>query len=87
MLRNCRQGPVQVRWSAVANKQFYEIKATTGGGNIDPNIWETLPILPEGRVTKVFTGLTVGSTLSVRVRAVGSKGPSPWTEAVTLRVD
>ena len=31
--------------------------------------------------------LAVGSCLSVRVRAIGSRGPSPWTEAVTLRVN
>ena len=81
------EGQVQVRWSAVSNKQYYEVKAIVGGENPDPTLREALPILPEGRVTKVFSGLPVGSYLSVRVRAVGSKGPSPWTEAVTLRVN
>ena len=44
-------------------------------------------MVPEGRVNKVFHGLPVGSYLSVRVRAIGSRGPSPWTEIATIRVN
>ena len=81
------EGKVEVRWSSVANKRYYEVQAMVGGENPDPNLWETLPLVSEGRVTKVFSDLAVGSYLSVRVRAIGSRGPSPWTEAVTLRVN
>ena len=81
------EGKVEVRWSSVANKRYYEVQAMVGGENPDPNLWETLPLVPEGRVTKVFSDLAVGSYLSVRVRAIGSRGPSPWTEITTVRVN
>ena len=63
------------------------VQTITGGPDPADNVRETLPIVPEGRVNKVFHGLPVGSYLSVRVRAIGSRGPSPWTEIATLRVN
>ncbi|MES2469510.1 MAG: fibronectin type III domain-containing protein [Verrucomicrobiota bacterium] len=81
------EGQVEVRWSSITNKKYYEVQAITGGPDPADNLWETLPVVPEGRVNKVFHGLPVGSYLSVRVRAVGSRGPSPWTEIATIRVN
>ena len=55
----------------------------TGTEHPDSTVWETLPIISEGRATRTFEGFTVGSYLTVRVRTMGAKGPSPWTEAVS----
>jgi len=34
-----------------------------------------------------FKELPVGQFLSFHVRAVGAKGPSPWTETATIRIN
>ena len=48
--------------------------------------WDTLPIIPVRPASLLLKGRPVGSYLTVRVRAVGAKGPSPWLEGPTVRV-
>jgi len=64
---------------------FYEVKAATTGENPDPSIWDTLPTVPSTQAQMVFSDYPVGSWISVRMRAIGAKGPSPWSEAAVIR--
>ena len=70
----------------MANARFYEIKAATTGENPDPSIWDTLPTVPSTQAQMVFSGYPVGSWISVRMRAIGAKGPSPWSNATAALV-
>ncbi len=70
------------------NLDFYEVKACDSTSNDSPGTipWDSLPVLPVRPASLLLKGRPVGSYLTVRVRAVGAKGPSPWTEAATVRV-
>lgn len=82
------EGEAEARWSRISNVQFYEVKAFTSptGGNPDNIPWDTLPVIPVRPASLLLKDRPVGSYLTVRVRAVGAKGPSPWTETATVRV-
>jgi hypothetical protein len=73
------EGEAEARWSRVSNVQFYEVKAYDSTSNDSPGIipWDTLPVLPVRPASLLLKGLPVGSYLTVRVRAIGAKGPSP----------
>lgn len=82
------EGGAEARWTRIGNAQFYEVKAftSTAGDNPENIPWESLPVIPVRPVSLLFRNQPAGSYLTVRVRAVGSKGPSPWTETATVRV-
>ena len=69
------------------NAQFYEVKVwdSTTGENPDNIPWDTRPVTPTRPCSLLLKDRPVGSWLTVRVRAVGSKGPSPWTGAASVR--
>ena len=82
------EGQAEARWTRVTNAQFYELKSfTSTAGDSPENIpWDTIPVTPVRPASLIISGQPVGSYLTVRVRAVGAKGPSPWTETATVRV-
>ena len=73
------EGEAHAYWSRVDNAQFYEVKAwdSITGENPDNIPWDTLPVTPTRPCSLLLKDRLVGSWLTVRVRAVGSKGPSP----------
>jgi hypothetical protein len=76
-------GEVRARWSRVPNARFYEVQAVVPADqNLTPD-WNLVPIQSSTVAAMVFNGYTVGSLFHIRVRTVGSKGPSPWTDSVT----
>ena len=83
------EGQAEARWPRVQNTHFYEVKAYVNplGDNPDLIPWDVLPIIPVGPASLLFKDQPVGAWLTVRVRAVGAKGPSPWTEATTVRIN
>ncbi len=88
-LRNTAfEGEAEARWTRVPNVQFYELKAwDSPTGDSQDNIpWDTLPVIPVRPASLVLKDRPVGSYLTVRVRSVGAKGPSPWTENATVRI-
>lgn len=88
LLENTRfPGQVRARWTRVKNARFYEVKAATTGENPDPSIWNTLPAVSSTQAQMVFSDYPVGSWISTRIRAVGAKGPSPWSEAAVIRIN
>ena len=82
------EGQAEARWTRVVSVQCYIVKAFTSATSDSPeNIpWDSLPVIPGPPYLYIFPDKPVGSYLTVRVRAVGSKGPSPWTENATVRV-
>ena len=53
---------------------------------VGPITWEeSVTTIPSTRVTQDLSGFEPGSLVSVRIRAVGSKGPGPWCDALTAR--
>ncbi len=66
---------------------FYEMQAIAAAGAVDPADLDAVPPIPNGPAKYTFNGQPVGSYLTVRVRGNGSKGPSPWTETTTIRIN
>ena len=59
----------------------------TGVNNPDAIIWDSLPLVAHRTVTVDRSSLPLGGFLSLRVRAIGAKGPSPWPETATVRMN
>lgn len=78
---------MQARWRSVDNATFYEYQFVTDIANPDAIPWETLPITAHRTVSVDFAGLPIGNFLSLHLRAIGAKGPSPWSETTTLRIN
>ncbi len=78
---------MQARWRSVENATFYEYQFVTDIANPDAIPWETLPITAHRTVSVDFAGLPIGNFLSFHVRAIGAKGPSPWSETATIRIN
>ncbi len=47
----------------------------------------SLPVTAHRTVSYDFQNLPMGEFLSFHVRAIGAKGPSPWTETATVRIN
>lgn len=80
-------GGVQARWRTVSNASFYEYQIAVGVANPDNINWELLPVVACRNVSVNLTGQPEGEFISMHVRAVGAKGNSPWTTAVTLKIN
>ena len=81
-------GTVVARWRRVPTAKFYEVQsqALPASRAAGPITWEeSVTNIPSTRVTQDLSGFDPGSLVSVRIRAVGSKGPSPWCDALTAR--
>lgn len=81
------EGEVEAQWPRVGNAHYYEVKSMVSIAEPDPAIWDTIPTFPSSPARNLFKGLPVAQYLCVRVRAVGAKGPSAWSEAATIRIN
>jgi hypothetical protein len=61
-------------------KQSHEWEYSIDGGKT----W--LPLPPTTQAKTTITGLTAGSTVQVKHRAITKTGPSPWTDAASAMV-
>lgn len=82
------EGEAEARWSRVGNAKFYEARVFVSptGNNPDLIPWDNLPVIPVSTASLLFKDQPVGAWLTSRVRAVGARGPSPWTESTTVRI-
>ena len=79
-------GQLIAKWSTVANKRFYEVQAAPLEGTAGPDLQDSLAIETSTRSQIELKRYVPGILLSIRVRAVGSKGPGPWCDPITARV-
>jgi hypothetical protein len=81
-------GTIAVRWGRVDLAKFYEIQYVQTASTETPYNWDTDSRMLSGtRVTQDIAGLTPGAIVNVRVRAIGSKGPGPWSTPITPLVN
>ena len=76
-------GVMTAIWSRVQNFRFYDYQIfVTSDPAVSPD-WSTLPI-GNNTVTQITSEThPVGSLMYFRVRTVSSKGPGPWSDALT----
>ena len=76
-------GVMTAIWSRVQNFRFYDYQVfVTSDPAVSPD-WSTLPI-GNNTVTQITTEAhPVGSLMFFRVRTVSSKGPGPWSDALS----
>jgi hypothetical protein len=74
------EGMLDVQWDPTKGAMSYEVALTTGA---DPaTATYTQVALPTGSKT-TLTGLTSGTRVWIKVRAIGSEGPGPWSDPAT----
>jgi hypothetical protein len=81
-------GTVNARWARQSTARFYEVQAMAlpTANAASPLVWAgELPSIPSTRANLDLPGYQPGALVSVRVRAVGAKGPGPWCDALTAR--
>ena len=76
------QGELDAMWNRVDGARAYEIQI--GVEPIMGTNWQNKPSVTKSKTT--LTGLPSGAKISVRVRAIGSAGPGPWSETATRMV-
>ena len=83
------EGEAEARWTRVSNAHFQEAKVFVSptGDNPDLIPWDSLPVIPVRQASLLIKDQPVGGWLTARVRAVGAKGPSPWTDATIVRIN
>ena len=72
-------GEVDATWDAVRGAKSYEIQISADP--ITATSWQNRPSITKSRVN--LTGLTTGTRVWVRVRAVGAAGAGPWSDPAT----
>ena len=79
-------GEMSARWGRVNNFRFYELQmAVPDDSFLNPD-WNLVPIRSTTAASDLLPKATIGKQMHVRVRTVGSRGPSPWSDAVTAIV-
>lgn len=83
------EGEVEARWTRVSNAHFYEVRAFTSPTIDNPDLipWDSLPFIASSQASLLIPAQAVGAWITARVRAVGSKGPSPWSDPSAVRVN
>lgn len=76
-------GQAVIRWNSVPNAHAYELQICPVG---IPGFLDSSPSRHLFQVKTVLTGQAPGSTHRCRVRALGAKGPSPWSPMISVRV-
>jgi hypothetical protein len=74
-------GQLKVRCTAVVHAGSYQWRYATAAA---PTTWTVLD--PTVRASIVLDGLVAGTVYIVQVRAVGSQGPSDWSDVANLMV-
>jgi hypothetical protein len=63
--------------------KFYEIQYVETASTETPYNWDTeAKTMAITRVSQDIPGLTPGHIVNLRVRAIGSKGPGPWSTPI-----
>jgi hypothetical protein len=76
-------GQIRARWARVSNARYYEVQFVV---TTDPSPfpdWTLHPIQSSTIAQMTFSDHPIGSLIYVRVRSVGAKGSSPWSDATT----
>ena len=83
------EGEVEARWTRVSNAHFQEVKVFASPTIDNPDLvpWDSLPVIPVRQASLLIQAQPVGAWLTARVRTVGSKGPSPWSDPSAVRVN
>ena len=76
-------GKAVIRWNSVPNAHAYEWQICPVG---IPGFLDSSPSRHLFQVKTLLTGQAPGSTHRCRVRALGAKGPSPWSPMISVRV-
>jgi len=71
---------LDVQWDPVAGASSNEIALSTGA---DPTSGTYATVAQPTASKKTLTGLTSGSRVWIKVRAIGSEGPGPWSDPAT----
>ena len=74
------EGSIRLRWEAMRQARIFEIQSKPAGPGGE---WTAQP--SSTRSTVLVTGLTPGVRYSFQVRALGSAGPSPWSDPAFCR--
>lgn len=69
-------GEMDLTWSAVKGRRYYDVEYRL---NVDGSAWKRLDPSPTKSKATV-SGLESGKEYIFRVRAVGTAGPSPWSD-------
>ena len=80
---------VEARSTRVSNAHFYEVKVFSSPTIDNPDLipWDFLPVIASSQASLLIKDQPVGAWLTARVRTVGSKGPSPWSDPSAVRVN
>ena len=83
------EGEAEARWTRVSNAHFYEVKVFASPTIDNPDLipWDSLPDIASSQASLLIQAQPVGAWLTARVRTVGSKGPSPWSDPSAVRVN
>lgn len=73
-------GTVDAHWNRDASAKVYEVQANTGPSGA------YVTLMQPSKSSCTLTGLTSGSTVSVRVRAIGPGEPGEWSQLATIVV-
>ena len=78
-------GVITARWRRVTNFRFYEIQRVVLDQASAAPDWENVPFRSNTISSDTFPKADIGQRMYVRVRTVGAKGASPWSqEAVAM---
>ena len=79
-------GVMTARWRRVTNFRFYEIQRVVLDQASAAPDWENVPFRSNTLSSDTFPKADIGQRMVVRVRTVGSKGASPWSQEVVAMV-
>ena len=72
-------GQLDAQWDRVRGAKSYEIQISADP--ITSTSWQNRPSVTKSAVT--LTGLTSGTKIWVRIRAIGASGPGAWSDPAT----
>jgi len=76
------EGELKASWKKLRGAASYEVQVSVDP--FTPTTWRG--VAPSSKVRTVITGLTSGAKMWVRVRAIGSGDPGPWSDPATMIV-
>ena len=79
-------GVMTARWRRVTNFRFQEIQRVVLDQASAAPDWENVPFRSNTLSSDTFPKADIGQRMVVRVRIVGSKGASPWSQEVVAMV-
>lgn len=74
------EGDMRINWTNPKHSVSCELQQCNGSPTAT---WESITITTRGKYS--VSGLTPGSQYSFRIRAIGTAGPSPWSDPVSKK--